>query len=98
MQGPQGPKGGEWGDGVESLKMGPCSEPLDNCNEVWVTTVIFFNGVVPWQITTFCFKNLAATSQILIKIAVLGYLTGKVTSLNKNFLCLIVLVLWGDLN
>ena len=41
-----------WG-GV--LDNGPYSEHLSAINVVWVTAVIFFNGVVPWQIfTLFC--------------------------------------------
>ena len=46
---PKWQRTGWWGEVIEN---GPYSEPLPISNEVWVTVVvIFFNGVVPWQIT-----------------------------------------------
>ena len=40
-----------WRGGV--IENGPYNGPLPTSNnEVWVTAVIFFNGVVIWQITS----------------------------------------------
>ena len=61
---------GPWTGGV--LDNGPYIDLFPTSNEVWVTDVIFSNGVVPWEIPIYFF-SLTTISQILIKIAVLGY-------------------------
>ena len=61
---------GPWTGGV--LDNGPYIDLFPTSNEVWVTVVIFSNGVVPWEIPIYFF-SLTTISQILIKIAVLGY-------------------------